>query len=90
MANYLHRSNYAVECAARYRGKTELHNHLGARIENRTELQEFMEKVPGTYLLLDIAHAHAADCDNVEIVKTYHDRPAAVHFKVIYYKDLVQ
>ena len=87
MENYLRSSNYAVECAARYGIKTALHNHLGARIENRTELQEFMEKVPGAYLLLDIAHAHAADCDNVEIVKTYHDRLAAIHFKDIYYKD---
>ena len=87
MEDYIRRSNDAVEAAAEYGIKVALHNHLGCRIQNPEELDEFMEKVPGAWLLLDIGHLFAAGGDLVKAVENYHDRFAAVHFKDVFYKD---
>ncbi len=87
MEDYLRRANDVVKSAADYGVKVALHNHLGTRIQDPEELDVFMRKVPGALLLFDIAHYHAAGGDCVEVVKKYHDRLAAVHFKDIFYKD---
>ena len=85
--DYCRRANAFVEAAKYYGLKAALHNHLGTRVESPQELDDFMKTVPGASLLLDIAHLHAADGDCVEVIRKYHDRLAAVHFKDIYYKD---
>lgn len=87
MEDYIRRSNDAVEAAAEYGIKVALHNHLGCRIQNQDELDEFMEKVPGAWLLLDTGHLMAAEGDIIKTVENYSDRLAAIHCKDIYYKD---
>ncbi len=84
---YCRRANGFVQAAAWYNLKGALHNHLGARVESQEELEDFMQAVPGATLLLDIAHMHAAGGDCVELIRKYHHRLAAVHFKDIYYLD---
>jgi len=85
--DYCRRANGFVKAAAAYGIKAALHNHLGLRIESQDELDTFMKAVPGAYLLLDIAHLHAAGGDNIETIRKYHKRLAAVHFKDVFYKD---
>ncbi len=85
---YCRKANAFVKAAEYYNLKAAIHNHIGDRVESQQELIDFMEAVPGAALLLDIAHLHAAGGDSVEIVRKYHDRIAAVHFKDVYYKDL--
>ncbi len=86
-ADYCRRANGFVEAAAWYNLKGALHNHLGCRVESQQELEDFMQAVPGAALLLDIAHLHAAGGDCVEVIRKYHHRLVAVHFKDIYYVD---
>jgi len=81
---YCRHANAFVEAAKYYGLKAALHNHLGTRIETPQELETFMEAVPRAYLLLDIAHLHAAGGDCTKIVHKYHDRIASVHFKDLY------
>lgn len=85
--DYCRRSRHVVEAAAAYGLKVALHNHLGTRVQSPAELDDFMRKVPGAFLLLDIAHLAAAGGDNIEVIRKYHDRLAAVHFKDIFLKD---
>jgi sugar phosphate isomerase/epimerase len=84
---FLRRSSRFVEAAARFGVKSALHNHLGIRIENQEELDEFMTRCPGAYLLLDIGHLHGAGGDVIGTVEKYFDRIAAVHFKDVFIKD---
>ena len=84
---YCRRANAFVEAAAFYGLKAALHNHLGTRVESPKELDDFMAAVPGAALLLDTAHLHAAGGDCVEMIRKYHDRLAAVHFKDYFIKD---
>ena len=84
---YCRRANDFVQAAAYYNLKGALHNHLGNRVESQEEVDAFMQAVPGATLLLDIAHLHAAGGDCVEVVRKYHNRLAAVHFKDVYYKN---
>lgn len=84
---FCRRANTYVEAAAKRGLKAALHNHLGCRIENQQELCDFMEKVPGAYLLLDTGHLHGAGGNNVEVIEKYFDRIAAVHFKDVFIKD---
>ncbi|MBO5724144.1 MAG: TIM barrel protein [Lentisphaeria bacterium] len=84
---YCRRANAFVEAANYYGLVPALHNHLGTRVENQQELDDFMKAVPGAALLLDIAHLHGAEGDCIETIRKYHDRIAAVHFKDVFYKD---
>lgn len=86
--DYCRRANDFVKAARYYGLSAGLHNHLGNRVENQQELDDFMAAVPGAELVLDIAHLHAAGGDCVGTIRKYHDRIAAVHFKDVYYKDL--
>ena len=84
---FCRRANKFVQAAARFGLKAALHNHLGSRIENQQELEDFLKAVPGAYLLLDVGHLAGAFGDNVEIIRKYYDRIASVHFKDIFIKD---
>ena len=84
---FCRRANAFVNAAAKLGLKAALHNHLGNRIQDQSEIFDFMNAVPGAYLLLDIGHVHGAGGDNVEIIHAFHDRLAAVHFKDVFIKD---
>ncbi|MBS5532370.1 TIM barrel protein [bacterium] len=85
--DYCRRANDFVTAAAAYGVTGALHNHLGTVVESQEELERFLEAVPGGRLLFDIGHLHAAGGDCVEIIRKYHARIAAVHFKDVFYKD---
>jgi len=84
---YCRRANRMAQACANYGLQVGLHNHLGQRIENQQELEDFMQRCPGVSLLLDIGHLAGAGGDPVAIVKKYHKRLCAVHLKDIVMKD---
>lgn len=86
-ATYCRRANRFAQACSRWKLHAGLHNHLGTRIENQQELEDFMVKCPGVSLLLDTGHLAAAGGDPVEIVRKYHKRLCAVHLKNIEIKD---
>ncbi len=84
---YLRRTNDFLKSLKTYNIKGVLHNHLGTRIENQAELDEFMTACPDANLLLDVGHLFGAGGDVVGTIEKYHDRILAVHFKDIRMKD---
>ena len=84
---YCRRANQYVAACEKWGIKAALHNHLGTCVETQEELELFMEKVPGAYLILDIAHLAAAGGDCTGIIKKYHSRIATIHFKDYFVKD---
>lgn len=62
--------------------KIAVHPHLGQILENREEIDYFMEKERrNLFLLLDTAHQFAAGADPGELFKKYRDRTAHIHLK---------
>ena len=63
--------------------KAAYHPHLGTMAETRAELARLMDYTDERYLFLcpDTAHLAKGGSDPVEVVKTYIDRIAYVHFK---------
>ena len=84
---FCRRANAYVEGAAKLGIKAALHNHLGTRVQDQQEIFDFMNAVPGAYLLLDVGHVHGAGGNNTEIIEKFHDRIIAVHFKDVFIKD---
>ena len=84
---FCRKANVFVEAAAKLGLKAALHNHLGTRIQDQNEIFDFMNAVPGAYLLLDVGHVHGAKGDNLEIIDAFHDRIASVHFKDVFIRD---
>ncbi len=78
------RFTQAAKCAG---VKAALHNHLGLRIQDQDEIEQFMTEVPDAYLLLDIGHLHGAGGDILTIIEKYISRIAAIHFKDVFIKD---
>ena len=84
---FIHHSKCYAAAAAKYGLKSVLHNHLGSAVESESELDEFMEKCPEIYLLLDIGHLAGAGGDVIRVLEKYYDRIIAIHFKDVYIKD---
>ena len=63
--------------------KAAYHPHLGTLVETRAELAKLMDYTDERYLFFcpDTAHLAKGGSDPVEVVKTYIDRIAYVHFK---------
>lgn len=78
---YCRRCNAYSEAAMAYGLKAALHNHLGSRVENQDELDEFMKICPNAGLVLDIGHLQAAGGDPIRTVEKYAGRIVAMHFK---------
>ena len=86
-ATYCRRANRFAAACARFGLQAGLHNHLGQRVENQQELEDFLNKCPGVSLLLDTGHLSGAGGNPVEIVRKYHRRLCAVHLKDVAIKD---
>lgn len=84
---YCRQANELAEVCKRFGLKCLLHNHMGQRIETQEELDTFMTRCPGMYLLLDVGHLHAAGGDITGTISRYADRLVAVHFKDVFFKD---
>ncbi|KPJ61147.1 MAG: hypothetical protein AMS15_06065 [Planctomycetes bacterium DG_23] len=63
--------------------KAVYHPHLGTMVETRAELAKLMDSTDQRCLFLcpDTAHLTKGGSDPVEVIKTYIDRIAYVHFK---------
>jgi sugar phosphate isomerase/epimerase len=84
---FCRRASKFLETCRKWNLKGALHNHLGTVIESPDELDYFMKKCPDAHLLLDIGHLHGAGGDNIEVLKKYYSRLAAIHFKDVYNTD---
>ncbi len=73
--------NRQVEVSARFGVKVALHNHLNSPVETQAEVEEFMKRCPGAWIILDTAHLAGADGDALEIAKKYAERIVAMHLK---------
>lgn len=73
--------NCQVEAAALYGVKVGLHNHLNSLVETQEQLDEFMARCPGCWLILDTAHLAAAQGDPVGTVGKHGDRIVSIHLK---------
>ena len=78
---YCRQVNEQVKAASRWGVKVALHNHLGSLVETQEQLDEFMTRCPGAYLLLDAGHLAVAGGDVMKSAETYYDRLVAVHVK---------
>lgn len=78
---YCRQVNEQVAVAAKWNMKVALHNHLGSLVETQEQLDEFMKRCPGAYLLLDTGHLGVAGGDVMKTAEVYYDRLAAVHLK---------
>lgn len=79
--------NRQVEICARFGVRVGLHNHLNTWVETQAEVEAFMTKCPGAWLILDTAHLAGADGDALEIAKKYADRICALHLKDLFILD---
>lgn len=84
---YFRFAHTAAAACKTYGLKCALHNHMGNRIENQDELDQFMAECPEMSLLLDIGHLHAAGGDVVRAIEKYSDRLVAVHFKDVFFTE---
>lgn len=82
--------NEQIRATDEYGIKTALHNHLGSVVETQEQLDRFMEKCPGAYLILDTAHLAGAGGDVIGTINRYHDRIISYHAKDFVYTDKSQ
>ncbi len=78
--------NCQIAAAKKYGLKVVMHNHMGI-VETPEQVEEFMEKCPEGYLLLDVAHMAVAGGDNMYFIDKYFDRLGAVHVKDYVFTD---
>lgn len=78
---YCRQVNAQVEAAAKWGVKVAVHNHMGQTVETQEQLDEFMTRCPGAYLLLDAGHLALAGGDVLATAEKYYDRIVAVHVK---------
>ena len=84
---YCRRANILTNSCKRWGIRAAVHNHLGQRIENQRELEDFLTKCPDAGIVFDTGHLAAAGGNPVEIVKKYHERICVMHLKDVFIKD---
>lgn len=84
---FYRRVNKFTKICKKWGLQAALHNHLGQRIENQQELEDFMQKCPETNLVFDTGHLSGAGGDPVEVIKKYSDRLSMVHLKDVFILD---
>lgn len=78
---FCRQANLMAKSCARWGITAAIHNHLGQRIENQKELEDFLKKCPEIGMILDTGHLDAAGGDPVAIIKKYHRRLCVMHLK---------
>ena len=73
--------NYQAEASERWGVHTVVHNHLGSLVESQEQVEEYLKRCPGAYLLMDTAHLAAAGGNPLAIVEGYADRIISLHVK---------
>lgn len=85
--DYCRKTNIMTQTCARWGIRAAIHNHLGQRIENQQELEDFLKACPDVGIVFDTGHLSAAGGDPIEIIKKYHDRICVMHLKDVHIKD---
>ena len=76
---FYHRAKVFIEAAETHDVIAALHNHPDSGVECQDELDEFMERCPGAFLLLDLGHLHGAGGDIISTIERCHKRIAVEH-----------
>ncbi len=81
---YCRRANELARVCRRWGLTAAIHNHMGQRIENQQELEDFLKAVPNAGIVFDTGHLSMAGGDPVEIVRKYHNRISVFHLKDVF------
>ncbi len=83
-AVFCRRSNAMIKACSHWGVVASIHNHMGSRVENQKELEDFLKACPEAGIVLDTGHLSMAGGDPVEIVKKYHKRISVMHLKDVF------
>ena len=81
---FCRRCNAMIKSCARWGVTASIHNHMGQRVENQQELEDFLKACPDAGIVFDTGHLSMAGGDPVEIVKKYHQRISVMHLKDVF------
>lgn len=81
---FCRRANKLAQACKRYGLVAAIHNHMGQRVENQQELEDFLAAVPDAGIVFDTGHLSMAGGDPVEITKKYHERIVVFHLKDVF------
>lgn len=81
---FCRRSNAMIKACTKWGITASIHNHMGLRVENQRELEDFLKACPDAGIVFDTGHLSMADGDPVEIVRKYHKRISVMHLKDVF------
>lgn len=81
---FCRRANALAKSCKHWGLTAAIHNHMGARVENQQELEDFLKAVPDAGIVFDTGHMSMAGGDPVEIVRRYHKRIVVFHLKDVF------
>ena len=81
---FCRRANAMIKDCAKWGITASIHNHLGQRVENQRELEDFLKACPDAGIVFDTGHLSMAGGDPVEIVRKYHKRISVMHLKDVF------
>ncbi|MCK5844610.1 MAG: TIM barrel protein, partial [Victivallales bacterium] len=81
---FCRRANELAKACTRFGLTAAIHNHMGQRVENQSELEKFLDAVPDAGIVFDTGHLSMAGGDPAEITQKYHDRIAVFHLKDVF------
>ncbi len=86
-ARYCRQANEMAQACAKWGIKVAIHNHMHQRVENQSELEEFLAACPEVGIVFDTGHLSCAGGDPVEIIRKYSARICVMHLKDVYFDD---
>lgn len=81
---FCRRCNAMTKSCRRWGVTASIHNHMGQRVENQGELEDFLKACPDAGIVFDTGHLSMAGGDPEEIVKKYHKRISVMHLKDVF------
>ncbi|MCP3968483.1 MAG: sugar phosphate isomerase/epimerase [Lentisphaerae bacterium] len=81
---FVRRSKALCKAAARHGITVGIHNHMYQRVQDHSELVDYLEAIPEARIVFDTGHLSMAGGDPVEIVKKYHNRICVMHLKDVF------
>lgn len=81
---FCRRSNAFIRACRGYGLCAAIHNHMGQRVQDQRELEEFLKQCPDAGIVFDTGHLSMAGGDPAAIVRKYHRRLCVVHLKDVF------